>query len=143
MKIEEVPQDKGYMIDGKISDLNYAVDKDGHYTSKQSRGWQPKIEAMTLAWDVVYEKTENTREQVLSGILSPVAFYMELNIMDVSILASYTGISRWKIRRHLKMRHFKKLKPELLSKYAEVFNITLTELVDREKIREIKFRHED
>ena len=42
MKIDEVPQDKGYLIEGKISDLNYAVDKNGNYTSKQSKGWQPK-----------------------------------------------------------------------------------------------------
>jgi hypothetical protein len=42
MKLEDVPQDKGYLIDGKISDLNYAVDKDGHYTSTRSRGWSPK-----------------------------------------------------------------------------------------------------
>jgi len=143
MKLEEVPQDKGYLIDGKISDLNYVVDKDGHYTSKRSRGWLPKNEAMTMAWDMVYERTENARKQLLSGILSPIAFYMELNIMDVAILAGYTGISKWKVRRHLKMKHFNKLTPELLLKYAEVFHITSAELADIEIIREIKLKHED
>ena len=60
------------------------------------------------------KKLKTARKQVLAGILSPLAFYMELNIMDVSILAGYTGISKWKVRRHLKMKNFKKLKPELL-----------------------------
>ena len=33
MKLDEVPQDKAYLIEGKIRDLCYVVDKDGHYTS--------------------------------------------------------------------------------------------------------------
>lgn len=143
MKIEEVPQDKGFLIEGKISDLNYVVDKDGHYTSKQSSGWQPKNEAMQLAWEQVHEQTEEIRNQVFAGKLSPIAFYMAMNIMDVAILASYTGISRWKVRRHLKMKHFKKLKPEILSKYAGVLNITVAELVNTDRIREIEIKHEN
>jgi hypothetical protein len=143
MKIDEVPQDKGYLIEGKISDLNYVVDKEGHYTSKQSKGWQPKNEAITLAWDVVFERTGEARSQVLAGNLSPIAFYMELNIMDIAILSSYTGISKWKVRKHLKMRNFNKLKPSLLVKYAEALNITPAELVNVERIREMEIKHED
>jgi hypothetical protein len=143
MKIEEVPQDRGYLIEGRISDLNYALDKNGHYTSTQSRGWQPKNEAITMAWEVVYERAKEIRRQVLDGKLSPIAFYMEMNVMNVSILASYAGISRWKVKRHLKMKHFRKLKPELLAKYAAALNITTAELVDAESIRRIEFKHED
>jgi hypothetical protein len=143
MKIEEVPQDKGYLIEGRISDLNYALDKNGHYTSTQSRGWQPKNEAITMAWEVVYDRAEEARRQVLDGNLSPIAFYMELNVMNVSILASYAGVSRWKVKRHLKMKHFKKLEPEMLAKYAATLNITTAELVDTERIRRLEFRHED
>ena len=36
------------------------------------------------------------------------------------------------------MKGFNKLTPELLSKYAEVLNITPAELVDIERIREIE-----
>jgi hypothetical protein len=143
MKIEEVPQDKGYLIEGRISDVNYVVDNDGHYTRRQSRGWQPKNEAITLAWDVVFERAEEIRKQVLSGKLSPIAFYMELNVMDVAILAGYTGLSKWKVRRHLKMKHFTGIKPELLMKYAEALHITPAELMDTKRIREIELKHED
>jgi hypothetical protein len=143
MKIEEVPQDKGYLIKGKISDLNYAVDKDGKYKSMQSQGWQPKNEAMTLAWHYVFERTEEARQKVLSGKYSPLVFYMELNIMDIKILADYAGISKWRVRRHLKMRNFKKLKQDMLAKYAEIMNMTPDELTDINRIREIELKHED
>lgn len=143
MKIDEVPQDEAYMIRGKIRDLCYAVDKDGHYISTLSMGWKPKNEAIKLAWEQVYEHVEERRQLVLAGKLSPIAFYMELNIMNPSILASYTGLSTWKIRKHLKMKHFKKLKPDLLAKYAEALNITPSELVDMERIRKIVVKHED
>jgi hypothetical protein len=143
MKIEEVPQDRGYLIEGKISDLNYAVDENGHYTSRRSKGWQPKNEAITMAWEVIYERAEEVRRQVLDGRLSPIAFYMEINVMNVSILASYAGISGWKVKRHLKMKHFKKLRPELLAKYAAALNISTAELVDAERIRRIEIKHED
>jgi len=142
MKIDEVPQDKGFLVEGRISDLNYVLDKDGNYTSKQSLGWKPKNEAMTLAWELVYEKAEITRKQVLDGKLSPLAFYMELNIMDVNILAGYMALSKWRVRRHLKMKHFSKLKPELLAKYAAILNLSPSELVDTNKIREIKLNED-
>ena len=94
----------------------------------------PKNEAIRLAWEQVYEQAERNTQQVLDGKLSPIAFYMELNIMDVNILASYMGISKWKVRKHLKMKDFKKLKPEMLARYAEALNITPAELVDIERI---------
>jgi hypothetical protein len=143
MKINEVPQDEAYMIKGKIRDLCYVVDKDGHYTSTLSMGWKPKNEAIKLAWEKVYEQVEEKRQMVLAGKLSPIAFYMELNIMNPALLADYTGISQWKVRKHLKMKHFKKLRPELIAKYAEALNITPAELVDADRIREIVLKHED
>jgi hypothetical protein len=143
MKIDEVPQDKGYLIEGRISDLNYAVDKNGTYISRKSKGWTPKNEAMSMAWDIIYERAEEARKNVLAGKISPLAFYMELNIMDVKILAGYLGIPKWKVKRHLKIKNFSKLKPDLLSRYAEAFRLTPEELVDMNKIREIKLGHEN
>jgi hypothetical protein len=143
MKIDEVPQDKGYLIEGRISDLNYVVDRNGQYTSKKSKGWKPKNEATSMAWDMVFERVERARQQILSGVLSPLAFYMELNIMDVGILASYIGISRWRVRKHLKMKNFVRLSPGLLEKYAEALQLTSAELVDVQKIRETKLKHDD
>jgi len=138
MKINEVPQDQGFMIEGKIRDVCYAVDENGHYTKKLSTGWQPKNEAMVMAWDVVHERVEEVRSKILLGELSPIAFYMELNVMDVSILADYTGISKFKVKKHLKMKKFKELATEVIEKYANTFNISVEELRDVEKVKDFK-----
>ena len=143
MKFDEVPQDEAFLQEGKIRDLCYVVDKDGHYTSVLSKGWTPKNDAIKLAWNQIYEHAEETRLRVLDGKLSPIALYMELNIMDLAILANYMELPKWKVRRHLKMKGFKKLNTEMLSNYARALNITATDLVDIERIREIVIAHED
>jgi hypothetical protein len=143
MKFDEVPQDEAFLQEGKIRDLCYVVDKDGHYTSVLSKGWTPKNDAIKLAWNQIYEHAEETRLLVMDGKLSPIALYMELNIMDLAILANYMELPKWKVRRHLKMKVFKKLNTEMLSKYAEALNITATDLVDIERIKGIVIAHED
>jgi Cro/C1-type HTH DNA-binding domain len=140
MKINEVPQDQGFMIEGKIRDVCYAVDENGHYTKKLSTGWNPKNEAMVMAWDVVYERVEDVRSKILAGELSPIAFYMELNVMDVAILADYTGISKFKVKKHLKMKKFKELETEVLEKYASTFNLSVEELKDVERIKNFQLK---
>jgi hypothetical protein len=143
MKLDEVPQDEAFLKEGKIRDVCYVVDKDGHYTRALSMGWTPKNDAMKLAWNQIYEHAEEIRQSVLDGKISPIALYMELNIMDLAILANYMELPKWKVKRHLKMRGFKKLSNEMLSRYAEALNITATDLVDMERIRGIVIAHED
>jgi hypothetical protein len=143
MKVDEVPQDGAFFVEGRMSDLYYVVDDKGHYTRVLSKGWAPKNDAIRLAWNRVYENAEEIRQQVLSGILSPIALYMELNVMDVNILASYTGLPRRKVRKHLKMKGFRKLTPELIQTYADALTLTFDELIDIERIRGIELRHEN
>jgi hypothetical protein len=143
MKFDEVPQDEAFLQEGKIRDVCYVVDKDGHYTRALSKGWTPKNDAIKLAWNQIYEHAETTRIRVLEGKLSPIALYMELNIMDLAILANYMELPKWKVRRHLKMRVFRKLSMEVLSRYAEALNITANDLVDTERIKGIVIAHED
>jgi len=143
MKINEVPQDQGFLIEGKLRDVCYAVDENGHYTKKLSTGWAPKNEAMAMAWDVVFERVEEVRGKILAGGLSPIAFYMELNVMDAQILADYTGISKFKVKKHLKMKKFRKLEPDVLQKYATTFNISIEDLQNVEKIKQHMFGQAD
>jgi hypothetical protein len=143
MKFDEVPQDEAFLKEGKLRDVCYVVDRDGHYTRALSLGWTPKNDAIKLAWNQIYEHAEETRLRVLDGKLSPIALYMELNIMDLAILANYMELPKWKVRRHLRMKGFRKLSPGMLAKYAEALNITATELVDIERIKAIVIAHED
>ena len=125
MKKNEVPQDDANMLDGKLREPCYALDEDGKYTTVKSVGWEPKNIVMQDAWDAVNDKIAHVKAQVEAGELSPVAYYMEKQLMDISVLAAYTGFFKWTVKRHLKMKVFRGLSDKKLQKYADVFEINI------------------
>ncbi len=136
MKKDHVPQDEGNLVKSNMKDLSYATDEEGKYTTVLSTGWEPTTLAQKESMDLINERIEEARNKVLAGELSPIAYYMELNRMDVPILSSYTKIWSWFVKRHLKPKHFAALKEKTLHKYAEAFNITPEQLKDIEKYSE-------
>jgi hypothetical protein len=130
LKKKEVPQDNEGLHEGKFRDLCYAVDEDGNYVTVLSTGWAPKNAAMQQAWEEIHEKVELIRQKVLAGELSMLAYYMEKNIMNLKLLAQYTGIPKRKLKKHMNPQKFQALEREILEKYAEVFNITIEELTN-------------
>ncbi len=134
MKTTDVPQDDANMLQGKLREPVYSLDADGNYTTVKSVGWDAKNEVMKEAWDSVNEKIEKARQDVLTGKLSPIAYYIEKNLMDVSLVASYMGIWRWTVKRHLKPKRFRKLSSKILNKYASVFNVSVEQLMDISKL---------
>lgn len=127
MKKEEVPQDLSSL--GKITkEVCYATDASGKYTTELSNGWDVKTNALDVTWDDIEQKIKAAKEKVLRNEASPVLFFMEKNVMNIGILSSYTGFFKWQIKRHLKPNIFKKLSSKKLTKYAEVFNVTIDEL---------------
>jgi hypothetical protein len=127
MKKKEVPQDEGLM-EGRFEDVCYALDENGNYVAVLSKGWDPKNEAMVQAWDVIHEKVEQVRQDALSGKVSPIAYFMEKNIMDLKLLADYMDLPKRKVRKHLKPEKFARLTGDILQRYAEVFDIDISEL---------------
>lgn len=127
MKASEVPQDDKNLLAG-MHEPCYAIDENGHYKMVPSLGWEPKNIVLHAAWNDIQAKVEEARQLVQAGKLSPVAYYMERNMMDKTLLAQYLGISRWRLRRHLKPRVFNKLPDETLAAYAKVFNISVQQL---------------
>lgn len=129
MDINEVPQDEmNYKDRDKVRKLVYAVGKDGKYTGVNSAGWEAENTAMRQAWELVDEKLSETLEAVKSGKQSPIAFFMEKNLMDVALLAKYVGKWKWTVKKHLTPAGFAKLDTEVLKKYAQVFNVPVEEL---------------
>jgi len=127
MKKEDVPQDVSAL--GKITtEVCYATDETGKYTAQQSRGWDVKIDALDVTWQNVQNKVEAAKQQALNKEVSPLLFFMERNVMDISILAKYMGLFKWQVKRHLKPGVFNTLPEKTLLKYAEVFNVTVDEL---------------
>ena len=136
MKKKEVPQDDEGLMEGKLKDLCYAVDENGKYVQVYSSGWGPKNAAMKQAWEKINKKVKEARIKVEEGRLSPVAYYMEKNIMNVTLLAQYVDLPKRKVRKHLKPGIFNKLEPSLLKRYADAFDISVEELCDVKKMDE-------
>lgn len=131
MKINEVPQDsKDFKGGEKLKKLVYAVDKEGKYTGVNSAGWEAENFATKQAWDAVDDALAETKKKVEQGELSPVAYYMEKCLMDLPLLAKYVGKWKWQVKKHFKPSVFNKLDDKLKAKYAEVFNISVDELVN-------------
>jgi len=124
MKKEDVPQDLSSL--GKITmEVCYALDNSGKYVTELSKGWDIKITALDTAWKDIEGRIANAREKVLNREASPILFFMERGLMDIGILADYTGFWKWQIKRHLKPGVFKKLSDKKLQRYAEVFNVSI------------------
>ncbi|MCF6306423.1 MAG: hypothetical protein L3J09_00550 [Flavobacteriaceae bacterium] len=128
MRKEDVPQDKSSLGSASFKELCYAVDENGEYITAKSTGWNPKKIALDNAIQEINERTERAMKRVVNNETSPIEYYMELNKMDVSILSSYVGVWSWRVKKHFKPSVFKKLSTKVLEKYAEVFNISVTEL---------------
>lgn len=127
MKKDDVPQDLGAL--GKISkEVCYATDPSGKYVTELSKGWEIKITALDVAWKDIEDRVATARQKVISKQVSPLLFFMERGMMDIGILAGYTGFSKWQIKRHLRPAVFEKLASYKLQRYAEAFNISVDDL---------------
>ena len=127
MKKDDVPQDLGSL--GKITkEVCYATDSSGKYVAELSTGWDVKTTALDVAWNDINKRIDAAKEQVLNNNASPLLFFMEYRLMDISILADYTGFWKWQIKKHLKPGAFNNLPDTKLQRYAEAFNIKVEDL---------------
>lgn len=128
MKVNEVPQNKG-MITDDLREICYAVDENGSYILAKSAGWEPKNIANDQAWTLIEEEISQTVKKIKAGKLSPLAFHMAKNQMNVSLLSKYVGFNRLRVKLHLKPSVFRKLKPSILKRYGRIFDIEVEELL--------------
>ncbi len=126
MRKQDVPQDCGVLEDNKI--VNYALDGDGKYCLTTTAGWEPVNEANQLAWEEIQAQISAVRKDIIAGKLSTLAYYMTRAQMDVALLASYAGVAKWRVRRHLQPRPFKKLSATQLQNYAQLFEVSVQQL---------------
>jgi hypothetical protein len=66
---------------------------------------------------------ESLRKQVIEGKISPVHYYMVLEDLTISELAARVRLSRSQVKKHLDPVLFGKASVEMLRRYAAVFNI--------------------
>jgi hypothetical protein len=116
-------------------ELFYHFDKEQGFTQKVHYQDPNNQVIIKQSWDAAEQRLEDVKQKVIIGKASPVAYYMEKILMEVPMLAAYMEISKWRVRRHLKSRVFKKLKPEILAKYALVFEIPVEQLTNRDFLK--------
>ncbi|WP_317898293.1 hypothetical protein [Aurantibacillus circumpalustris] len=127
MKKEDIPQDKS-ALDKFTKELCYAVDSSGNYVTGLSRGWDVKATALDLTWQDIDKRIAEVKQKVLNKEASPLLFFLELRLMDLTILAAYSGFWQWQIKRHMKPEVFEKLSKRKLEKYAKAFNVSVEQL---------------
>jgi hypothetical protein len=72
---------------------------------------------------------ELLKKQVLSGEVSPIYYYMVLEDLTLSELSARAGIRQGKVKKHLKGFHFNAIPQETLQLYADVFNVTVPDIL--------------
>lgn len=126
MKKEDVPQQSG--LNAGCQEVNYAVDNDGRYMLAQSAGWEAKTIALRQAWEAIVDQLQQVIAEIRAGEKSTLAYYMVKNQMDPALLSQYSGIARWRVKRHLKPAVFNKLDAVALAPYVELFGISIDQL---------------
>lgn len=127
MKKSEVPQDKS-ALENFTREVYYVKDENGNYDTALSSGWDAKKEALDQAWEEIDRRVKDAANKVKKGEMSPVYYFMEMRLMDLGVLAGYTGFFKWTVKRHFKPAVFAKLSSAKLKKYATAFEITIDEL---------------
>ncbi len=128
MKEDEVPQDNGSLSTSNMKELVYAIDKNGNYTTRLSTGWEPKTIALKNSLEEINERIAIAKQEIKEGNASPILYFMELNKMELNVLASYVEMWQWRVKRHLKASVFLRLNNKILQKYADVFSVSVEEL---------------
>ena len=127
MKKDDVPQDLSSL--GKITkEVCYVTDESGNYVTDLSNGWEVKTKALDAAWEEIGDRVLVARQKVLNKEASPLLYFMELKLMDIPIVAAYTGYWKWQVKRHLKPSVFNKLSDRRLQRYADIFEVKIEDL---------------
>lgn len=127
MKKNELPQDKGALA-SLTREVCYVKNESGSYETDLSTGWETKKGALDQAWEEVNRRIEEARQQVIQGKSSPILYFMELRLMDITVLKGYTGFFSWQIKRHFKPSVFSTLSDKKLQLYASAFEISIEQL---------------
>ncbi len=127
MKKENLPQDKS-ALEKVTRELCYVKNEEGKYTTGLSTGWDVKKGALDNAWDDINERVKEAALAVKNGEKSPVFYFMELRLMDLTLVSGYTGFWKITIKRHFKPEVFKTISEKKLKIYAKAFDISVDEL---------------
>ncbi|ADG93962.1 conserved hypothetical protein [Arcobacter nitrofigilis DSM 7299] len=128
MKKIDVPQENNSTLDGQKK-VMYGTNDNGEF---QRINYASSVEeyATITAVEEYKELEKECLEDIQNNIASPIKYYMYKNRMDLPTLSSAVDMFSFRVKRHLKMKIFKKLKDDTIKKYADAFNIKIEDLKD-------------
>lgn len=80
-----------------------------------------------LSYVARHKESLRLLEEVKAGRASPLALHLQLNRMTADALASFTGLSRRVVARHLEPQGFGSATVDELRRYARVFDIQVAD----------------
>jgi hypothetical protein len=126
MKKADVPQEES-MLEGHQRAC-YALDEQGRYVVVGSIGWEVEKVVNSQANDEVRQAIAVALARVRAGTMSPLGYHMARRQMDIAMLSAYSGISRFRVRWHLRPGPFSRLTSALLQCYADALHLSVDEL---------------
>ena len=73
---------------------------------------------------------QRLHKEVIEGRISPVAFFVEYQRMDIRDVAARVKLRPGQVRKHMTMEGFSKARVADLQRYARVFDIAVSDLFD-------------
>lgn len=128
MREIDIPQENNSTLNGQRK-VMYGTNKSGEFERVNYASSVEEFATITAVQE--YKELEKEcLEEIKNDISSPIKYFMYKNRMDLPTLSSVVSMFSFRVKRHLKMKHFKKLNDKILQKYALAFNINIEELKD-------------
>lgn len=112
-----------------IKIVSYVKDDQGNQELVAGSMWHPVDIVNRQAWAEIDKQIKTAKEKVAAGRVSCLYYYMTANQMNTSLLASYTGQSRWMVRLHMVPFFFLRMRARTLNKYGEIFKVSVDDLL--------------
>jgi len=122
MDEEKVPQDRSRSYGGHRK-LLYAKTDDGDYRAVTSSGWDAEETVTLAAVEEIERLARETWDAANRGEVSPLAYHMYAQRMDVVLLSQGSGLFQWRIRRHFRPHVFARLSDKILQRYSNALGI--------------------
>ncbi len=113
-----------------IKIVSYVKDIQGNQELVAGSMWHPVDIVNRQAWAEIDKHIAAAEAKVAAGEASCLHYYMTANQMNISLLASYTGQSRWMVRLHMVPFFFRRLRARTLHKYGDIFKVSLEDLLE-------------
>jgi transcriptional regulator with XRE-family HTH domain len=122
-------KEKDIKVDYEPQQLIMYVEKeDGTYGPIQTGSFLSK-NYLDDFWLKRINLEKKLSDQLINNEISPVYYYMILCELSVKDLASRVGISTYRVKRHLKAETFPNMRLSVLKRYANVFDVPVSNLL--------------